>query len=196
MARIAMVTHSFYPRDPRVRRQALALLEAGHEVDVVCLRHPEDPPTSFEERHRVYRIPLQHQRHSARRYLAEYAVSIGCAFGVLSALHLERGYDLVQAHTPPDAMVFAAAAARALGARVLLDVHDPMPEAMMTKFGIGRESLLWRLVSAQEQLSARFADHVLTVTDQVADALVRRGVDRRKLSVVMNLSDPRVFTRE
>jgi glycosyltransferase involved in cell wall biosynthesis len=93
-------------------------------------------------------------------------------------------------------MVFAAAAARALGARVLLDIHDPMPEAMMTKFGIGRRSLLWRTVSIQEQLSARFADHVLTVTDQVAEALVRRGLDRAKLSVVMNLSDPRVFTRE
>jgi glycosyltransferase involved in cell wall biosynthesis len=141
-------------------------------------------------------MPLQHRRHSARRYVAQYAASIGCSFGFLSALHLERPYHLVQAHTPPDVMVFAAAAAKMMGARVLLDIHDPMPEAMGTKFGLGRRSMARRVVSLQEQISTRFADHVLTVTDQVAEVLIRRGVDRHKLSVVMNLSDPQVFAHE
>ena len=38
--RIAIVVHAVVPGDPRIRRQSDALLDAGHEVDILALRHP------------------------------------------------------------------------------------------------------------------------------------------------------------
>ena len=38
MAKICMVAYTYYERDPRVRRDAEALIEAGYAVDVVALR--------------------------------------------------------------------------------------------------------------------------------------------------------------
>src|SRR6267142_42210 len=38
MSRVCMVVFSEYPKDPRVRREAEALVEAGIPVDVICLR--------------------------------------------------------------------------------------------------------------------------------------------------------------
>ena len=35
-----MVVHSSYPMDARVRREARAAVDAGHSVDVICLRNP------------------------------------------------------------------------------------------------------------------------------------------------------------
>ena len=35
---VLMVVHSYCPADPRVRREAEALVEAGYGVDVLCLR--------------------------------------------------------------------------------------------------------------------------------------------------------------
>ena len=40
---VAMVTHSYYEEDPRVRREAEALVAAGRQVDVFALRRPDDP---------------------------------------------------------------------------------------------------------------------------------------------------------
>ena len=36
--KVAMIVFSYYPADPRVRREADALVEAGMLVDVICLR--------------------------------------------------------------------------------------------------------------------------------------------------------------
>ena len=44
MARpVAMLTHSYYEEDPRVRREAEALVGAGRPVDVFALRREDDP---------------------------------------------------------------------------------------------------------------------------------------------------------
>ncbi len=42
-ARIAVVVFAYYPRDPRVRRETEALVEAGHRVDVICLKSNGEP---------------------------------------------------------------------------------------------------------------------------------------------------------
>ena len=50
-------------------------------------------------------------------------------------LHLRRRYDVVQAHTIPDTVVFASIVPKLFGARVMLDLHECMPEFFSTKFG-------------------------------------------------------------
>ena len=42
---IAMVVHAYYDEDPRVRREAEALVAAGHQVDVFALRREHDAVT-------------------------------------------------------------------------------------------------------------------------------------------------------
>ncbi len=46
---------------------------------------------------------------------------------------------------------------------------------------------------AQERLSCRFADHVITVSEAWRDRLVPRGVPAERCIVVMNVADDRVF---
>jgi hypothetical protein len=41
---VAMLTHSYYEEDPRVRREAETLAAAGRPVVVYALRRPDDPP--------------------------------------------------------------------------------------------------------------------------------------------------------
>ena len=43
--KIAMIVQNYYARDARVRRQAEALIEKGHEVDVIALK---DNPRKFK----------------------------------------------------------------------------------------------------------------------------------------------------
>jgi glycosyltransferase involved in cell wall biosynthesis len=93
----------------------------------------------------------------------------------------------------PDVLVFAAAVPRLLGARVLLDLQECMPEFFATKFGVGADHRVVRLIGKLEQLSIRFADAVITPTAAMRDVFVGRGADGDKVAVVMDGADEETF---
>jgi glycosyltransferase involved in cell wall biosynthesis len=194
VARVAVIRQGYYPLDTRVRREVHALADAGHDVDVICLRRPGQPRRERRGAIVVHRLPLRNERVEGRaRYLRQYA-AFGLAAGVTAAvLHLRRRWHVVQVNSLPDALVFAAAVPRLLGARVLLDLHECMPEFFQVKFGVPAHHPAVRLVAAAERASIRFADHVITCTDQMRETFVARGAPAEKIDVVLNAADEAVF---
>lgn len=196
--RHCMVVHAQYPiGETRVEREAQALIDRGHHVDVICLQAPGEPRRSRVDGVAVHRLPLARRR--GRGYAAqlfEYLAFFTLAGGFLSLRHLRRPYDVVQVHNLPDFLVFAALVPKLTGTPVLLDLHDLMPEFFAARTGSSPRSPLVRLVRWQERWAARFADHVITVTDEWRQTLIRRGVPAEKVSVVMNLADARIFQRD
>jgi glycosyltransferase involved in cell wall biosynthesis len=93
----------------------------------------------------------------------------------------------------PDFLVFAALIPRILGAKVVLDVQDVSPELMACKSTGRLRTLLFSLSAIQERISTAFSSHVLTVGWPFEECLKRRGVPERKLTVVLNSADPRLF---
>jgi len=193
MARICVLRQFWFPEDVRVQREVDALLAAGHEVDVVCAMRDGAPLRERRGALRVLRLPLRHRRGSPVRYLASYTGFAAVAAAVLAALHALRRYDLVQVNTVPDSLVFSAIVPKLAGARVLLDLHEAMPEFYATKFGVGLEHPAVRALAAVEQASIRFADAALTCTAQQREAFAARGADASRIGVVLNASDETIF---
>ena len=190
-----MVVHHTYPlAEPRVERDAQALVSHGYEVDVICLQEEDEPAVDLVEGVNVYRLPVRRDKgRGAAAQLLEYLAFFTLAFFKLISLHRRRRYRVVQVHNLPDFLVFAALWPKLAGARVILDIHDVMPEFYAARFKRSMDSWPVRLVRWQERLSCRFADHVITVTELWRQALITRGVPAEKVSVVMNLADQRVF---
>jgi len=113
---------------------------------------------------------------------------------VVSRQHVRRHYDLVQVSTMPDCLVFAGAVPKALGAFLLLDNLDPMPELYAAKYGVTLDALGARLLSIQEGASIRFADGVMTVLDEVRELLIKRH-GYRQIDVILNCPDHTVLPR-
>jgi glycosyltransferase involved in cell wall biosynthesis len=194
MARVCVIRQGFYPLDTRVRREVDALAAAGHEVDVICVRRPGQRRRERLGSITAYRLPLPLQRSDGRwRYLLQYGGFALAAGALCSLLHLRRRWDVVQVNSMPDALVFAAVVPRLLGARVVLDLHECMPEFLSVKFGVEPGHPALRVLGAVEQLSIRFADRVITCTDQMRDTFVARGADPDKIEVVLNSADERIF---
>lgn len=196
MARICVVRQFYYPLDIRVRREVEALLGSGHEVDVVCLRRPDEPVLERQGRLTVRRLPMRHSRGGTVGYVGRYGTFLALASATVAALHLRRRYDLVQIHSLPDVLVLAGAVPRLLGARVLLDLHEVMPEFTASKFGLDMGDGKVRLVARAEQLSIRLAHEVLTCTEQMKEAFVERGAPAQKITVVLNSADESIFDVE
>lgn len=177
---IALVTsHSSLSMDPRVRRTVETLLEEGWEVRALVLDGPEGI-----DRLRVTRVPLKRKQGSTLRYLFEYGAFFLCSLAWITWSVLRRQVSLVYVNSPPDSLVFGAAAAKTVGIPVVLDVHDPMPELLTAKGR--RSSFLRRLLEVQERWSLRFADRVITVHAPLRDLLEERspGVS---IDIVMNI---------
>ena len=194
--RHCMVVHAYYPvGETRVQRQAMALVDRGFDVDVLCLRDRGEARRETVDGVNVHRLPLG--RHRDRGFvwqMVEYLVFFGLAMAVLTGKHLTRRYRAVQVHNLPDFLVFCALVPRLTGSLVILDIHDLMPEFFASKTGNGLDHPLVRVVRWQEKLSCRFASRVITVTREWQRTLGERSTDPEKVSVVMNLADPRMFT--
>jgi glycosyltransferase involved in cell wall biosynthesis len=193
--RHCMVVHAQYPvGETRVQREALALQDRGIDVDVLCLRGPNEPAREVVDGVTVHRLPIgRHRGRGLAWQMVEYLVFFVLAGATLTARHLRRRYRTVQVHNLPDFLVFCALVPKLTGAGVLLDLHDLMPEFMAAKRGRRMGDPLVRLVAWQERLSCRFADRVITVTDTWRHTLAARSTSIEKVGVVMNLADPRFF---
>lgn len=193
--RVLILRQGYYPDDPRVRRAVGALAARGHAVDIVCLRRAGEAARATVAGARVVRIPLAHRRGGALRYAWEYGAFFAAAAVGALGLHLRHRYDVVQAHSLPDGLVFAALGPRCLGAKVVLDLHEVAPELAASLFRLALDHPLVRLAGRVEQAAIGFADACLAVSQPCAEAFVRRGAPAGKLTVVMNSADPALFRR-
>ncbi len=196
-----MIAHTYYEEDPRVRREAEALVDRGRPVDVIALRLVGDSPTATIKGVRVTRLDVQrHQGAGLLTYLREYLSFLLRASWAATRAHRRRRYRVVQVHSLPDFLVFAALPLKMVGVKVILDLHEAMPEFFRTRFPAVRSPLVHRLLLLQERLSIAFADRVFAVNELMADRLLGLGTPPDKLTIVPNapnlsLFDPTGFPR-
>ncbi len=192
--RAAVLLYSYYPSDPRPRREAEALASAGMTVDLICLREKaEEPVRETINRVNVRRLPIRRRRGGKLTYVAQYVSFVGLCLSVLAWRSVRKRYDLVHVHNMPDFLVFGALGPKLRGAEVILDLHDPMPELMMTIFGLREASRTVRLLRWIEKQSIRFADRVLTVNLACKRIFALRSCTPEKITVVMNAPDEKIF---
>jgi glycosyltransferase involved in cell wall biosynthesis len=188
-----MVAYTFYKSDPRVRREAEALAARGDTIHFICTE--DGAGTGTQELNGVRLYPLgvgRYQGGSTVRYLLIYLLFFFKASFTLARLHLRNRYDLIHVHTMPDFLVFTALLPKLMGAKVILDVHDLMPELYICKFKKS-DNLMIRLITWIERLSIGFADRALAVHVPHRDALIRHGNPASKFEVLMNVPDPHIF---
>jgi glycosyltransferase involved in cell wall biosynthesis len=191
MARFLMIAYTTYMHDGRVKRHAEALAERGDHVDVLCLATDEKPITNGVN---VIGLPMSRYRgESKAAYLRSYMRFFSMAAQRAARMSMKQRYDVVIVCTMPDAVIVCAILPKFLGSKVVLDVHDTMPELYRDKFGGARGAAGAKLLMLEERVSSWWADRVLAVHDLHRDRLQQAGVPAGKIAVVMNSPDTRIF---
>lgn len=194
--RVCMVTHSHYARDNRVIRYAESLAARGDEVDVLSLR----PTPGAPDREQVNNVNVFHLQN-------RFSKTQGGAFGYLWPIlrfffkssvwitrnHGERQYDIFHIHNIPDFLVFAAWYPRLRGAKIILDIHDVVPEFFASKFSKKEKSKTSRGLLLMEKWSARFAHRVIIANHLWLEKYATRTGANGKCSVFINNVDTNIF---
>jgi glycosyltransferase involved in cell wall biosynthesis len=186
-----MIAYTTWVHDRRVKRHAQALAERGDQVDVICLENPEQGTSKGVN---VIGIRMPKYRGASRtHYLRSYA-----RFFITAAIEalrrsMQKPYEIVTVCTMPDVAVLCAVPCKLFGSRIVLDIHDTMPELYQDKFRSRRGAIGARALRVAERASTWFADRVLAVHEPHRRRLEQAGVAADKIRVVINSPDPGIF---
>jgi glycosyltransferase involved in cell wall biosynthesis len=192
--RVCHVAYTFYENDNRVIRYAESMAERGHDVEVIALRRQGQSNTHEMNGVRIHRIQRRSvNERGALSYLPKLVWFLINSMVRLTLFQLRRRYDIVHVHNVPDFLVFAAIMPKLMGARVILDIHDVLPELYGGKFGAGEKSAAFRALLVVERLSCRFANHVIIANHLWHTKLIERSVPEWKCTAILNYPDLRMF---
>jgi len=182
-----MIAYTNYLYDGRVRLEAETLVGWGHEVLVLVPKDKPAPPRRSYVHHgvavRELNVP-KYQGKSTLTYVLSYFRFLVFAFFACTWLYLRSRIDVVHVHNMPNSLVFAAIVPRLFGARVILDIHDTVPETYAAKFRTS-SSLIFRILRLEEGISCRLPQRLIAVNHVQREALLGRGIPAEKVATVI-----------
>lgn len=188
---IAIVVYSHYSRDARIRRYAEYLASSGARVDVICLRENYIPK---EKNINLTMYPLPRKRLGWLWYFLEYIFFFIFVSIVLTFKFFKRKYAIVHINNMPEILVFAALIPKLFNSKIILDMHDPMPELYISKFNSSYGNMIVRLIIFWESASFNFADRILTANNSFRTLFLSRNPRiKNKITVILNCPDPEIF---
>ena len=191
-----MVVYSFYESDNRVRRYAETLARQGNNVDIVSLRQKGQSANNTLNGVAIHRIQERIVNESSKfDYFFRIVSFFIRSFLFATIKYFRKRYQIVHIHSVPDFEVFAAIIPKIMGAKIILDIHDIVPEFYASKFETGPNSLIFRILVFIERISCCISDHVIISNHIWYERIIKRSVKKEKCSVILNYPDPYIFKR-
>src|SRR5262249_13644819 len=193
--RIALIGYTFYESDPRLHMYVDYLKSGGYDIDVFVLAKPNGLPPPGENSVSFFMAGKRcFERQSNRQYLADYIRFTFAVCWLLLKHQFEgRRYAAIHVNNMPNLLIFGALPLRVFGVRILLDIHDTMPEIYKVRSGSKVSPWITRILSFEEWLCTKLASYVITSEHTKQDRLLQNGLSRSKSSVILNLANPNLF---
>lgn len=198
--KILMLLNAPYPADIRVKKETDALIKAGFEIHLLCLRKKDQSKTELFEGIHVHRIDAGKNNYQ----LAFWDVVMSLQFvhpkfkNKMQQIVAEEKIERVHVHDLP--LVGTALSLRnELGFKVVADMHENYPEALRTWFAWKKNPLV-RIKNSLfmnpkrwthfENLACVQSDHVIAVVEEMRDRIIKEhSVKENKITVVTNTED-------
>ena len=194
LGRAAMVAYTEYVRDPRVRRYAECLTRNGYEVDCFVLKEAKNNQVDVLNGVKIFHLKTsQYRGNSNLAYIYSYSTFFIQALSALTK-QIHNNYSVIHVHNMPDFLVFTTFINKIFGSKVILDIHDNMPELYKTKFDSKVGVLLYHILLTQERLSCFYADRVVTVHVPHFEYNVKNhNLSPNKTFIIPNFADTNLF---
>lgn len=160
-------------KDPRVRRECRALLEAGYGVSVICPASHDRVPSDLADV-RLHAYPAPREAHSWWEFAWEYVYSWAMTALLTVKVFARDGFDCIQACNPPDTSFLIALPFKALRRPFVFDHHDLTPEVFTARYG-RTGGVVLRTLQLLERATYATADHVIATNESFRQVAVGRG---------------------
>lgn len=191
--RICMIAYSIFPYDSRIRRESETLTRYGHKIKFLVPAENNSPRKY--EMNNVTVIELGMRKYIGKDkalIVLSYLKFLFLAFYTCSRLFLKRQVEVVHVHNMPNFLIFAGILPRIFGRKMILDVHDSVPETFRGRFGKLSEPF-YRILCLEESICCALAHKVVCVNDVQREVLIKRGISAKKVAVLLNVPDHKIF---
>jgi len=184
---VCMIAYTTYSMDGRVRLEAESLVDWGYDVTILVPKEEAAAKTYMLKGVRIQEVSVRKIRDNNKfRYILSYVLFLAVAFVACTRLFLRSGIQVIHVHNMPDVLVFAAVIPCLLGCKLVLDLHDTVPETYEAKFGKISPLLRWCL-RFEEKVCCWMADRVICVNHVQREAVIGRGVPADKIATVITM---------
>ncbi len=163
------------PDDTRVLLEAVALVDAGYEVTVVCPTGSRTRAYELVDGVHVYRYPKPFEFGGFLGYVYEYGYSLVMAYVYVGYILLRHGFDAIHVHTPPDVNALVAVTCKLLGKHFVFDHHDLSPELYQAQRAGHGNPWIHRILLWFERLACRQADRLISTNETQKHVQINRG---------------------
>ena len=192
--RVCMPAYTFYETDNRVKRYAEHLVQEGNDVDVIALRRAGQTSHEVMNGVHVYRVQRRSYNEKGKfSYLFRLFLFFIRSEVFLAIRSIKKSYNIIHVHNIPDFLVFSALLPKLRGSKVILDIHDIVPEYYVDKFKVSQKSYTYKALVWVEKMSISFSDHVIISNHLWEDKITSRSVNKGKCTTIMNYPDTNIF---
>jgi len=182
--KVCMLAYTEYSVDGRVRFEAESLVNWGHEVIFLVVKEGTKPRTYLHGGVTVKELGVRIYGGKGRfHYLLSYLAFLVLAFVACTRLFVQSRINVVHVHNMPDVLVFAGLVPRLFGCKLILDIHDTVPETYVAKFGTPSR-LIFNILRFEESICFSLAHRLICVNHVQRDALIKRGIPTEKITIV------------
>jgi glycosyltransferase involved in cell wall biosynthesis len=171
--------------DTRLRKQLRDLRSAGYRISVITQAGQENHPYRELENLTLLEYPPPAEPHGPIGHVREYLISFVWALRLLVRLRRRGPIHMLQVCQPPDIYFPLCKAMRWLGARVVVDQRDLMPELFAARFPNAPRGIT-PVLHWLERRTQRSVDHSIVVNDYLRDRMIAAGAEPDKVSIVRN----------
>jgi len=205
--KILMLLNAPYPADIRVKKETDALLKAGFQIHLLCLRKKDQSPFQLFEGIHVHRIDAGKNNYQ----LAFWDVIMSLRFvhpvfrSAAKKLIGKEKITIVHVHDLPLAGT-ALSLKKALGVKVVIDLHENYPEALRTWFKWKKNPIVriknYLFMNPErwtyfEKKACEGSDKIIAVVDEMKARIVKEhGIRDEKIIVVTNTEDQNFVKQE
>lgn len=191
---ILMIAYTTYLYDTRVRREAETLAALPeYDVSFIIPKVGDFPRRYVMDGVNIIELNMnQYQGKNKLRYLTSYFKFLALSFIACTKSFFLHNIDIIHVHNMPNFLTFAAIIPRLFGKKIILDVHDSVPETYAAKFGF-KSNMLFKLLCWEESLNCRIAHKIICVNHIQRDALIKRGIPAHKIDISLNVPDHKRF---
>jgi len=185
---IAMIAYTTLSTDSRVIREALAAVEGGYNVDIYTLN--ETNKIDLKGVNTYYTKNNQYKGNNKVKFLLSY-IQFFCF--CLYHLSFMKRYEIIHVNNMPNFLVFCCIFSKLLGSKVILDVHDLLPEVYAQKFDIPLHNPFIQCLYLEERLSGNFADVVISTNRLHSKRFKENKIQKTNFPKILNAADENVF---
>jgi glycosyltransferase involved in cell wall biosynthesis len=190
---LLLVENNAYPFDVRVRREAVALFDAGYAVTVIAPRAPGQAFSECVDGVEVLRFPAPPGGSGVLGYAFEFAYATAAMLVLAIWVSLRRGFDVIHAANPPDTLFVIGAVFKPFGKKFVFDQHDLSPQTYLSRFKEARPNAVFRALAFLERCTFAVADVVIATNESYRQVALERGRKKPEQVFVVRNGPPLTY---